>query len=749
MASSLEPKPPPDSAPAPARRRGGRRLRRLLTGAAILWAAGWVAWPVLFQVALEDIVRGELDAEEVRAERPGLVGGSGVAAGPVVLHWGPSMAQLELRAEAATAYLDRWPGGETPAHVHLVVGQGVTLRHERGRDGRPPMLARMRTLRIGDLREAAIDGLELEFPGGDGPGGLRRATAARVVLRAGVGLYGTEPPEGDRVALRAEGVTFEFAERSAIGAASFEVDSVEAEIHPGPWKRPDPEAWMADFVRAKFDPRRAGSGAPGAGAGDAAGGESALRNVKELSVASARWRAFPVGPTMAKWEVVGVRAVVQPDAARGASGETGQGGSTGPPPPLAAGPTGGPPAWVVRDLGVRVLEAGGRTEGAGYAETVRRESGGDTHAEGVTWEAAPEWDGRLRGIACRRVTAGATAETEPAFGSLVLEGVGFTLALGDLGGAPGRPKGSRGASGGGGGGAVATAGADTADTLFRSWPGTLASIAGTWEVRDGMVDLRIPCRGGEVAHLRVEEFRGRARSGPAGLSLEGLEGSVAGGRLTLSGTVGVRAGAGSEVTVEIAGVGADRLSSETPLRDQRLLGKLEGRARLTQSGRAGAGLGGGGYLWLSRGKADPIPVISAFVRAVQNAGDKDTSVTEGRVDFALEGQRIHYKEVLLSGPALSGCGDGYSRLDGDDLELHLVPRLGGETSGIPILGPITQKILDTVKGQLLEVEITGSLGEPRSSVVPLKLLTSPMRRFLGVRGGDGGAPVERPPRERR
>ncbi|MBI5368327.1 MAG: hypothetical protein HZA54_14925, partial [Planctomycetes bacterium] len=200
-----------------------------------------------------------------------------------------------------------------------------------------------------------------------------------------------------------------------------------------------------------------------------------------------------------------------------------------------------------------------------------------------------------------------------------------------------------------------------------------------------------------------------------------------------------------------------RLAATTTLADEHLAGRLKVNARVSYAGSGGAGYGGGGRIELERGKVQELPVFSTFLSALSGTQGKDSTLSAGHADFALAGDRVDWRDVLIEGPVMAGCGGGSCRVDGEELELSLVPRLGSETTVIPIIGDITQKLLDVVKGQLIEVELRGSLAAPTSRVAPLKFLTAPIRAFLGGGGGkrrgggSGGPPTgdSGPERDRR
>lgn len=693
----------------PTARRARRWVRRGLIALGALALGAWLAWPWFLWSATAVLVRDALAARDVRLGRVNLLAGAGWSATDVRIVWGPALEHLALRAATAEARLDRWPGRAAPAHLALLTAQGFGGHLPGTPGGLPATEVRMRTLRLTDLRVAEIEGLEVEFPRG-GPAGLRGLTAARATLTARGGVYHTAATEADAVTVNAQGVRLDFGADGAFGAIPLTLRSFGAELAVRTWQRPAPEWWaaLAEEVR---------SVAPAATAAAAGGSEGpgvlpGVGRLGGLEIARVEWRRAREG-VPARVDTRGVRATVRLSAAGGE----------------------GAWRWVdtcaadAQDVTLDVEDAGGTPLGRAYVEELAPDGAGRVVGTGATWEANAAAAGVLRGVACRRVEAQrAPADAGgPAFAQVTVTGAGVTLAFLPAAGPPSEPFGQR---------------AQAA-----------ARLAERWEIREALVTLRVTSAAGRRSEFQIEDLHADATTTAAGIEVGDFAGRLAEGRLHLAGRVGLAAGAGSDLAVDLAAAGLERLAAGTALADRRLAGKLHGNARLTHDGSAEGAWVGGGRLSVTSGAVQGIPVLSSFVTAVKGMKGKEAKLSEGHVDFTLLRDRIEYADVLVQGPVLAGCGSGHSRRDGTELELHLVPRVGGETTVIPILGTLTQKILDTVKGQLMEVEVTGSVSEPASRVVPLKLLTAPVRRFLGGGGKEakreGEAPAEGTGREER
>jgi hypothetical protein len=127
----------------------------------------------------------------------------------------------------------------------------------------------------------------------------------------------------------------------------------------------------------------------------------------------------------------------------------------------------------------------------------------------------------------------------------------------------------------------------------------------------------------------------------------------------------------------------------------------------------------GGYLW-------GMKTFSAIVEALglKRPGAGESHRLE--VSFGIEGDKLDIEELRLTSEFLSLYGKGRVK-HMRDLDIDITP------VRVP-LGPLGD-VLEYVEAQLIKVEVKGTLGDPKVSVIPIKVVTQPVGAFWGWLSG--------------
>jgi hypothetical protein len=118
----------------------------------------------------------------------------------------------------------------------------------------------------------------------------------------------------------------------------------------------------------------------------------------------------------------------------------------------------------------------------------------------------------------------------------------------------------------------------------------------------------------------------------------------------------------------------------------------------------------GGKLW-------DLPAFVGVLAAFALTEAEDKVIDQAQIEFTVERTGVRIDRMDFLGRPLSLFGGGTMDLDGRNLDVTLVPRLGksfGEV--VPIAGHVLQALLDVVKGAIVPVRIGGSFWNPHVGV---------------------------------
>jgi hypothetical protein len=126
-----------------------------------------------------------------------------------------------------------------------------------------------------------------------------------------------------------------------------------------------------------------------------------------------------------------------------------------------------------------------------------------------------------------------------------------------------------------------------------------------------------------------------------------------------------------------------------------------------------------GRVAIRGGKIWDLPPFVAVLAAFALTPAEDMIIDESHVEFTLERTYVRIDRMDFLGRPLSLFGSGRMDVDGQNLEVTLVPRLGKSLNDIvPIAGGIVQALLDLAKGAIMPMTITGSFWNPQFSWAP-------------------------------
>jgi hypothetical protein len=207
-----------------------------------------------------------------------------------------------------------------------------------------------------------------------------------------------------------------------------------------------------------------------------------------------------------------------------------------------------------------------------------------------------------------------------------------------------------------------------------------------------------------------------------------VSGNVAGGPFDASGFVN-RSEDGTvryNGTMEYRRVDVRRLiyeliEEETTVRG-RLSGLVEVGGRTGEQGR----IRGVGSAELTEGQVWKAPVFFGLVDVLHlSAPGEHGRFDRGEMRFSFDSEKMHLHSFRLGSPAAELTGQGTVGLEKRDLDLTIVAATLPQ-GGLPVIGQALRTVLRPVERQLIRVQVTGTIEDPKYSPQPLQKVTRPI-----------------------
>jgi hypothetical protein len=131
-----------------------------------------------------------------------------------------------------------------------------------------------------------------------------------------------------------------------------------------------------------------------------------------------------------------------------------------------------------------------------------------------------------------------------------------------------------------------------------------------------------------------------------------------------------------------------------------------------------------GLLRLSKARFQKVPVLVNLLEPVLLAVPGE-SYSEGVVEYTLRQDKVLFREIHLRGQGLSLVGSGSMDLKNDALKITFLSRPGG----LPRMDNLADELLDVLLRDLSEIQVTGTLKNPRFRTLPLRSITDIVKRL--------------------
>lgn len=251
-------------------------------------------------------------------------------------------------------------------------------------------------------------------------------------------------------------------------------------------------------------------------------------------------------------------------------------------------------------------------------------------------------------------------------------------------------------------------------------------------IHDGIVHVTTVGRSGHEVTWTITKARGVLSKEQGVLRLRPFEGEFYGGRLVADAEVPRTEPFTCDFQITVTGAEVSKLAERLVLA-RPVSGRLDGVLVLTRSAdRTQLHNIAAGQIQITNGDLWELPVFLSILSVLALDPGFDRRIESAEVKFTVEEDRIRIDQMDFLGSALCLFGDGEMDLDGENLEVVFIPRLGKNGMGdiIPLFGTPIQWLLDLAKGVLLPVVMTGSFDRPQVSVKPGYIIATPVRKLI-------------------
>jgi hypothetical protein len=155
-------------------------------------------------------------------------------------------------------------------------------------------------------------------------------------------------------------------------------------------------------------------------------------------------------------------------------------------------------------------------------------------------------------------------------------------------------------------------------------------------------------------------------------------------------------------------------------------GLLEGSLELTGTVGRIDSRRASGLLRITQAHMYQLPVVLGLFHVIPIALPGKTYLSEGQIDYHLEGQRLTFDEIHVSGPASSMVGSGTVDLRREMLNLVF---LTGPAGKLPPLARLAMP-LGPLSGEIMQIRVFGRLDKPQVQPVALRSLDEALHVLL-------------------
>ena len=242
----------------------------------------------------------------------------------------------------------------------------------------------------------------------------------------------------------------------------------------------------------------------------------------------------------------------------------------------------------------------------------------------------------------------------------------------------------------------------------------------------------------KLGNHEVTDVRGRLSKSPKGnvLRVEKIDGKVHDGRLAGEAVIRLTDPIHYSLSISVENVDLAKLFN-AGVKDREkwveMNGLLAGQLVLIATGGEHPVRQAIGELEITRGRMYKLPVILGLLNVVYLSLPGDSAFNSGFIRYHLKNDKLELHEIFLTGKEGTGIsilGSGTLNMKTDELKLTF---LTGPPGRMPRLSELADDILGAIRGELVEIRVTGKLKDPKFTSVPLRSLDRIIRRLTSIK----------------
>jgi len=174
----------------------------------------------------------------------------------------------------------------------------------------------------------------------------------------------------------------------------------------------------------------------------------------------------------------------------------------------------------------------------------------------------------------------------------------------------------------------------------------------------------------------------------------------------------------------LAGADLARCAREVVPGRQKLSGKMMGAIDLHGSGRSSNTIEGQGKVMLRDADIYELPLMIALLKILSIRTPDQTAFTKSDIDFHIAGEHIYFDRINFNGDAISLLGRG--EMDSSkNIALSFYTMVGSGDWDLPII----RDVIGVASQQTLEINVDGTLGEPKITRKVLPVLSKALQQL--------------------
>ena len=251
------------------------------------------------------------------------------------------------------------------------------------------------------------------------------------------------------------------------------------------------------------------------------------------------------------------------------------------------------------------------------------------------------------------------------------------------------------------------------------------------------LDAEVELSSVQVGHHKITDLRGliTKKGSSQTIHIKELFGKAVGGQMAGYGDIRLMDPLQYRLSLDVEGIDLKELTGEASgeNNDPDVKGLLGGRLELTTKTGINARRQGSGILVISQSKLKKMPVILGLLHVVTVALPSESALSEGAIAYRVDGDTLIIEEAHFNGPSVGLMGPSYSLIGSGTIDMKTeelsLTFISDPAGALPRLRSFDELLSGFVR-ELVEIQITGTLSNPKTRTVPLHSIEEAMRRLL-------------------